>query len=173
MFEYDSEPSKRNETPEAFGKIASATQIELLCRQTKELKDSGGRENHYLIPLENFVDEYARIYHAVRPGVYHADKIELWSVAARAARAADTATPVRIEHGTPRRELARLVYTLWGAGKFSKAALDSLIATHWQLAVITLDEDKRLNRSKMFPTPLARWADATIELETRGNKITP
>jgi hypothetical protein len=41
-----------------------------------------------------------------------------------------------------------------------------LVERYWKLAVISLEEDKRLNkvaRSKAFKTPEDRWAAAGIE----------
>ncbi len=44
-----------------------------------------------------------------------------------------------------------------------------LVKRYWKLAVITLEEDERLNkvaRSKTFKTPEERWAAAGIKLRT-------
>ena len=47
-----------------------------------------------------------------------------------------------------------------------ETSMGQLVAKYWKLAVITIEEDRRLNktaRSKVFDTPEERWASAGIE----------
>ena len=146
----------------------TASQVELTCQYTKALQDSGESENAYIRALEAHVDGYAHGFHKDRvpPGPYDQRRIDHWSAAATLAHARDPNVKLRKEHGTPRRELSRLVYKLWLNSEFSEAALSELVARYWKMAVITLDEDRRLNkiaRSTMYETPNARWAAAGIE----------
>jgi hypothetical protein len=72
----------------------------------------------------------------------------------------------RVEHGTPRRGFARKVLDLHQKNELNDTTMLRLIERDYKLAVITLDEDQRLNRiarSKMFETPHERWAAAGIK----------
>jgi len=70
---------------------------------------------------------------------------------------------LRIEHGTPRRQFARLVLEAFRHNKLTKLWMDKLCDTKWKVAVITQDEDKRLARSKLDKSPEARWEVAKIK----------
>jgi hypothetical protein len=53
--------------------------------------------------------------------------------------------------------------------KLSTKSMARLVERYWKLAVITLEEDERLNkvaRSRAFKSPQERWAAARIEFET-------
>jgi hypothetical protein len=98
------------------------------------------------------------------------EHVQLWSVAALAVR---DATPgykardhFRVEHGTPRRELARAILEVYKPKKtLTEDMVNGLVKRYWKLAVITLAEDQLLNkkfRTKMFDTPQERWKAADI-----------
>ena len=95
---------------------------------------------------------------------------QLWSVEALKIREeypnAKPRNHFRVEHGTPRRHFARLVLELYEQQELTQERLNALVGRYWKLAVISLEEDKRLNkiaRSKMYDTPEERWAAASIE----------
>jgi hypothetical protein len=98
-------------------------------------------------------------------GVYadevHGGKILLVSRAARLAPHAER----RREHGAPRVPFARLIMKTW-ENKSSEAHALALIEKHWQIAIITKEEDQRLTalglRSKLIESAQARWAVAGI-----------
>jgi hypothetical protein len=74
-----------------------------------------------------------------------------------------------VEHGTPRRSFARKVLKLYQRDNLNAKTMAKLIKRYWKLAVITLEEDERLNkvaRSKIFKTPEERWAAAGIAFKT-------
>ena len=67
--------------------------------------------------------------------------------------------------GTPRRAFARKVWSLYKNNELSETTMKKLVKRDYKLAVITVDEDRRLNRiarSKTFDTPEKRWAAAGI-----------
>jgi hypothetical protein len=73
---------------------------------------------------------------------------------------------LRVEHGTPRRGFARRVLGRYQRNELSSATMDELVKRDYRVAVITLEEDQRLNqvaRSRVFATPEERWAAAGIE----------
>jgi hypothetical protein len=74
----------------------------------------------------------------------------------------------RVEHGTPRRGFALMVLDLYRKDKMSAKTMATLVERHWKLAVITLEEDERLNkiaRSKTFKTPRERWKATGIKFQ--------
>jgi hypothetical protein len=73
-----------------------------------------------------------------------------------------------VEHGTPKSEFVKLVYDVYLNGKLTKELLDSMIENLWQIAVITKEENSRLDgnkwRSKAHDNgPKARWAAVGIQ----------
>jgi len=97
------------------------------------------------------------------------DQVKLWSIKAQSIRNSGiTYKPsdyLRVEHGTPRRALARLVFKLFEEERLNEENINLLVNKHWKLAVITIEEDKILNktnRSTLFETPDERWAAAGI-----------
>lgn len=141
-------------------------QIQLVCRHYDELIAVGVPENHAIRLLELMTDVYANLLTGGRPGVYSAGLIKLWSLAARKYKFKKPfGKYVRVEHGTPRRILARMVLDLYHKHKLSKPELDKIVKKYWKLAVITLEEDRRLNkiaRSTMYKKPELRWRAAGI-----------
>lgn len=145
-------------------------QIRLACRHVTEMVDAGVTENLAIRTLELFTDVYAKIHKGGSATPHHVDQVDLWSVEALKIREQNpTAVPrdhFRVEHGTPRRSFARKVMNLYQDQNLTDETFNKLIERHWKLAVITLEEDKRLNRvarSKMYGTPEERWAAADIE----------
>ena len=148
----------------------SLKQVQLACRHVNQLKKAGVTVNLGIRTLELFVDVYAQYLLRGSVSPHHVSKCDLWSKAAqRALKANPTKSPgtfLRVEHGTPRRELARLVLAAHENGKLSKQRLDRLCKSKWKLAVITHEEDNRLNkiaRAKRYGTPEKRWAAARIK----------
>ncbi len=155
------------EIPDMSKNTITIKQLKILCRHVRELMDAGFTENHAIRPLELGANVYAkdRSMGTINPD--HADQFKLWS---KAARKAKTLHPkwkygryLRVEHGTPKRGFARLVLKAFQQRKLTKPWMDKLCDTRWRVAVITHEEDKRLNRSKLYKSPEARWKAAKIK----------
>jgi len=61
-----------------------------------------------------------------------------------------------------------MVLDLYQKEKLNSKTMTRLIKRFWKLAVITLEEDERLNkiaRSKIFKTPDERWEAAGIKFQ--------
>jgi hypothetical protein len=145
-------------------------QLKLACRHVEEMQKNGVKENLAIRTLELFADFYAKLHTGGSPSPHHVDQVKLWSREARKKRKVDPdAVPkdcFRVEHGTPRREFARLVMNLHQQDKLTERSMKTLVNRYWKLAVITLEEDRELNkvaRAKMFNTPEERWAEARIK----------
>jgi hypothetical protein len=70
-----------------------------------------------------------------------------------------------VGHGTPRRALVRMVMKLYEGNDLKEQSMPDLCHKAWKLAVITIEEDRNLNRlarSKMFSSPDERWRAAGI-----------
>ena len=127
-------------------------------------------ENMAIRSLELFVDVFAKLAHGGSATPHHVDQVQLWSKAALELREkypnAKPKDHFRVEHGTPRRQLARLVLEGHREEKLNEEWLLNLVKKRWKLAAITLEEDERLNsvaRSRLFKTPEERWDAAGIE----------
>ena len=145
------------------------TQLKLACRHVEELLAASVTENLAIRTLELFADVYAKMHTGGSATPHHVSQFDRWSSAALAVRRRDPeATPrdhYRVEHGTPRRTFARMVLDLHRRDQLDETRMHVLVETYWKIAVITVDEDARLNkiaRSKSFPTPEERWAAAGI-----------
>ena len=141
----------------------------LACRHFEEMIAAGVTENGAIRTLEVFADVYAKLHMGGSATPHHVDQVDLWSVKARRIRnRMPDAKPrdyFRVEHGTPRRGFARKVLDIYRKGKLNAKTMAKLVERYWKLAVITLEEDERLNkvaRSKTFKTPEERWAAAKI-----------
>ena len=143
-------------------------QIEAACRHVAELLSLGMTENLAIRNLELFANVYAkhRIIGSTSPD--HVTQFSLWSQAALAHRANEGELGgrfLRVEHGTPRRQFARLILKAFHEGALTQDWLNILCDQRWKVAVITLDEDRLLNsmaRSKLYDSPEERWQDAGI-----------
>lgn len=146
-------------------------QLKMVCRHVEEMMTDGGMSENWAIRLlEQMTNMYAKYRILGRVKVDHADDYELWSKAARRAKAANPSgaygTYLRVERGTPRRHFAREVLAAYKEEKLTKEWMDRHCDRQWKVAVITQEEDLRLNklgRSKLYPTPDERWAAAEIE----------
>lgn len=91
----------------------SIQQVKLACRHVEELMNAGVTENLAIRTLELFTNTYAKMRVVGKASVDHASEYELWSRAALRAKAANPKLPygfyLRVEHGTPKRQFARLV----------------------------------------------------------------
>ncbi len=132
--------------------------------------DAGVTENLAIRTLELFADVYAKVQVIGNASPHHVKHVKLWPLKAKGLRLAiPDAKPrdyFRVEHGTPRRGFARKVLDLYPKNNLTTTTMDDLVEREYRLAVITLDEDRNLNRiarSTMFDTPEARWAKAGIE----------
>ncbi len=144
-------------------------QLNLACRHVEEMMAAGATENSAIRTLELFADVYAKLLMGGSATPYHVDQVELWSVKAKNMRKKNPdGKPkdlFRVEHGTPRREFARKVLILYRKSSLNEKSMQRLAHRYWKLAVITLEEDQRLNRvarSRMFATPEKRWLAAGI-----------
>ena len=144
-------------------------QLKLACRHVIELMAAGMSENHAIRSLELFANGYAKLRVVGTLAPDHARQYTLWSISARRAKKAHpkkaSGSHLRVEHGTPRRQFARLVLDGYKKGRLSEKWMNRLCNKRWEVAVITTDEDRRLSkvsRSALFPTPRRRWEAAKI-----------
>jgi len=144
-------------------------QLKLACRHVIELMAAGMTENHAIRSLELFANGYAKLRVIGTLAPDHASQYTLWSNAARRAKKTHpnkaSGSQLRVEHGTPRRQFARLVLDAYKKGKLSEKWISRLCDKRWEVAVITLEEDRRLSkisRSALFSTPRKRWEAAKI-----------
>lgn len=70
---------------------------------------------------------------------------------------------LRVEHGTPRRQFARMVLNGFQEGRMSEEWLNDLSDRMWRIAVVTVEEDRLLDRSIDLGDPEARWRAVGIE----------
>jgi hypothetical protein len=143
-------------------------QLKLACRHVEEMRAVGVTENLAIRTLESITDVYAKLHMGGTAVPNHVDEVpqKRWSVAALSLRGTTPTPRLRVEHGTPQREFARKILDLHKKDELNATAMNELVERHWRLAVITLDEDQRLNkvaRSKMSDTPEERWKKAGIE----------
>ncbi|MBX7133440.1 MAG: hypothetical protein K1X67_12270 [Fimbriimonadaceae bacterium] len=145
-------------------------QIEAACRHVVELMSLGMTENLAIRNLEKFADTYAKVRIVGSASPDHVRQFELWSLAALRWQAEENGDAVgrclRCEHGTPRRQFARLILQARERGELTQEWLDALCDSRWKVAVITVEEDARLTklaRSTLFDTPEDRWRAAAIE----------
>ena len=147
----------------------SIEQIAMMCRHVDEMLDAGITLNMAIRSLETAIDataKHSNVGHASPHAVHHVPMSQ-WSIEAKIKFAENeqisSGQYLRVEHGTPRRALAKLILDLHRTGNLSKTSFDALIERHWKLAVITHEEDRRLVRSTMMDSPDERWASAGIK----------
>jgi hypothetical protein len=136
------------------------------------MREGGVTMNLAIRTLELYADMYAKMYKGGSATPHHVDQVTLCSVEARRIRRrTPDAKPrdyFRVEHGTPRRAFALMVLDLFRKERLSSKTMAKLVMRYWKLAVITLEEDARLNkvaRSKLFKTPEERWEAAGIKFQ--------
>jgi hypothetical protein len=138
-----------------------------------KLRRSGLVQNFYTWELKHRIDCYYlgrnKLY-AGPQGLPHS-QIDLWSVRALAEK--DPRKRVR-EHGAPRTPFALMILELYLNGNLTEELVNEMMDFHYRVAVITKEEDARLNaigaRSKMYPTPDDRWAAAGIKIVSRKER---
>ncbi len=148
------------------------TQLAAACRHVDELIDLGMTENLAIRSLELFADVYCKLSHGGSATPHHVNQVKLWSLAARRLKAKmpdlRPGDHLRVEHGTPRRAFARKILALHREGTLTDATMAELAQRYWKLAVITVEEDTRLNRIARvteYDTPELRWAAADISFD--------
>lgn len=121
--------------------------------------------------LELMTDVYAKVLTGGSANPHHVSQVpeDQWSVTALAVRQTTSTSKAgdlfRVEHGTPRRVFAKMALDLFDRGQLTENSMQTLTKRFWKLAVITIEEDQRLNRiarSKPFGSPEERWAAAGI-----------
>jgi hypothetical protein len=149
----------------------SIDHLRLACRHVDEMVAAGVTENLAIRTLELFSDVYAKLLQGGSATPHHVTQVPLeqWSDAARQLlNEKPEAKPkdhFRVEHGTPRRAFARMVRQLNLDGSLTDTTMADLVGRLWKLAVITIEEDVRLNkiaRSRPFSSPDERWRAAGI-----------
>jgi hypothetical protein len=155
----------------------SIAQLQLACKQYKQMRKAGVTENYAIRQLEFFSDVYSKIATHKSRAVHHVSRVKLWSRKAIRWRNknpdAKARENLRVEHGTPKRAFARIVLGLHDAKKLTEKEMAKVVKQYWKLAVITIDEDLRLNkyaRSRKYSSPRKRWRAAGIKLQTRRRK---
>lgn len=160
----------------------SIDQLQIACRHVLELMAAGLTENMSIRTLELLADVHAKRFCGGSATPHHVDQVEPvdWSLAALAVRGENPhGLPkdlFRVEHGTPRRAFARMVLRLHKDGDLSEASTGKLVKKYWRLAVITIDEDRRLNRiarSTPFDDPMQRWTAAGIKFARPESSLSP
>jgi hypothetical protein len=144
--------------------------LNLACRHVEEMCVAGASENQAIRTLELWADGYGQFQTVGTTTPHHVRKVKpaLWSAKAAKLRKSDPDAAgkfLRVEHGTPRRAFARKVLALHRAGKLNERTMAGLVRRDYRLAVITLEEDRQLNRiarSTTFASPEKRWAAAGI-----------
>ena len=156
----------------------SIDQLSLACRHVEELTAAGVTENLAIRTLELFADVYAKLHFGGSATPHHVEQVprKQWSIEAKRRKAqypnARALDHFRVEHGTPRRAFARAVMSLYKRGALTENDMIELATKSWKLAVITLEEDIRLNRiarSRPSSTPDERWRDAGIAFDENSN----
>ncbi len=143
--------------------------LKIVCRSMQELRKAGMTENFAIRHLEFLTNNYAKQIIIGKLSPDHADEYALWSKAALSAKIENVdfkyGQYLRVEHGTPRRKFARIVLKAHEDECLTQEWMDAHCQALWKVAVITHEEDKRLNRvaKLIFDTPEARWAAAGIE----------
>jgi hypothetical protein len=146
------------------------SQLVMVCAHFKEMREGGITENLAIRLLELLADCYAKylVVGSVTPN--HIKQVKLRSISAQSFIENNPDTKPKgtlvVEHGTPRRAFARMVYNLYLSQELNESRMNDLVHRYWRLAVITVDEDARLNkiaRSRAFDSPEERWKAAGIE----------
>lgn len=148
-------------------------QLNLACRHVEELMAEGVTENLAIRILELFTDVYAKLQTGGPATPHHVSHVKLWSIEAiRVRQAIPDAKPrdhFVVEHGTPIRAFARMTMDLYRKRGLNKNTMNKLVESRWKLAVITIEENQRLNRvarKKVFESPEQRWAAVEIRFPT-------
>ena len=151
--------------------------LHIVCRHVGEMEKAGITENHAIRILELLTDVYAKLMNGGSASPHSVNQVSLRSIAAlhwlRNNPKIKPGGYLVVEHGTPRRGFARKVLNLYRRKKLNEKTMDILVKKHWKLAVITVNENNRLNkiaRSSIFKTPEARWQAARIRFPKLNKK---
>ena len=116
----------------------SLQQIALACKHFHEMRNVGVSENHAIRTLELFCDVYAKVVTDGTSIPHRPKKIPFlnWSNRALEARYENpdlkTQGNLVVEHGTPRREFARLVLKLYDSERLDENKLNNLVRKKWK-----------------------------------------
>lgn len=152
-------------------KIAADCMIKLLA--------SGMTENMSIRHLEFLANNYAKFKIIGKVSADHVSEYRDWSKAAIKAEKENqnrkAGEYLRVEHGTPRRDFARLVLIAHQKGKLNEVWMNSHCRKLWKVAIISHDEDRVLNgmRKMKFKTAEMKWAKAGIKIVKRIKSISP
>lgn len=147
-------------------------QLNAACRHFQEMLALGVTENFAIRQLELFANSYAKFHVVGNVSPDHVNDYQLWSDAALTLTRDNPNCRkeglLRVEHGTPRRQFARIIFERWKTAEITEVWMKQQIQDLWKVAVITVEEDRRLNkiaRSKLFNNPFDRWRSAGIEFK--------
>jgi len=149
--------------------IVTIEHLEISCLCMKQLLQAGMTENSAIRHLEFLANNYAKYRHLGKLSPDHADEYKIWSKSALLAKKHSPDKKyrefLRIEHGTPRRRFARTIYDQFLKGSLTEKWMNQHCDSKWKVAVITLDEDKELNKlaKREFNSPDERWEAAGIK----------
>jgi hypothetical protein len=109
-----------------------------LCEFCKKSREMGAGDGHTVWWLGHVLEGYFRGVYGLKTNNYRfisdvqvtLEDIELWSVAALAARKANPKAKVIREHGTPRSAFTKMVYDRYLRNGLTKDVLDGLIDKH-------------------------------------------
>jgi len=152
-------------------------QLNTACRHFYELIDLEVTENIAIRQPLKMVDIYAKMRVIGKCSVDKANEFDYWSIEAEKVwKQAQLKDPkakygsfVRIEHGTPRTQFTKIVLEKYDQNKtLTIKTMEDLIRNKWKVAVITKEEDARINangdrRNPENKSPEKRWADAGIK----------
>jgi hypothetical protein len=140
-----------------------------------KLRESGLLQNYYLWELKHRIEAYYFGRNALYSGPNGVPyvQIRLWSKRALEEYSDNRKNTKNLvkEHGTPRTPFAIKILNLYVNGSLTEGVMNDNIDRYYKIAVITRDEDRRLNRigarSKMYTTPEERWIAAGTEIVSR------
>jgi hypothetical protein len=137
-------------------------QQKIMLEAVKQLEALGTSENAYYLLIDDWIDGYMRsLMHEFTAGPYHPLKTRHWSRKAIEAYKNDKKSLLRVAHGTAKRNISRLVFAHYKAGKLTEDTMLAIAQRYWKIAVLTKEENSRLDkvaRSTMHDTPDERWA---------------
>ncbi|MEO9167852.1 MAG: hypothetical protein ABI230_05565 [Aestuariivirga sp.] len=166
--------SKNRMASESSVNRVTIEHLKIACRHVQEMMAAGMTENHAIRLLELFADVYAKLHNGGSAVPHHVSQVPYtqWSVAAKQLKRQNpnikASGNLVVEHGTPRRQFARLIRRLFENSALTEKEMASLVKRYWKLAVVTKQEDQYLNskfRNILFSTPKKRWAAADIEFD--------
>ena len=152
-------------------------QLNMACGHFNELVKAGVTQNIAIRQPLKMVDIYAKMRVIGKCSVDKANEFKHWSIEAKKVwdqailndPNAKYGSFVRIEHGTPRTQFTQIVLAKYSENKsLTIKIMEDLIRRKWKVAVITRDQDARINANgdRINPgskSPEKRWHDAGIE----------